>query len=128
MSPAGTLRVIDSVPAGGGRGWIALRAINSQQSTNQQINKLIHQKSVMHRDRPVAHAGQFIVVGYNHKRLVELGAKAKKQFVQFLFVMRIEVAGRLIGQHHIGIIDKGTGNGNPLLFAAGKSGRFMIHT
>ena len=39
----------------------------------------------------------------------------------------IAVAGRLIGQHQRGIVDKRPRDGNPLLFAAGQISRIGIH-
>ena len=43
-----------------------------------------------------------------------------------LAVARIEISGRFVRQKHFRLIGKGAGDGDALLFAAGKLGRVMM--
>ena len=52
---------------------------------------LLHQQSIMHGNSTVTHTGQFIVMCYNYKCLVVLPAKCEEQFMQFFFIVGIEV-------------------------------------
>ena len=51
------------------------------------------------------------------KGLSHLVAKAEKQSVQLLSRLRVEVARRLVGQHHCGLVDKGASHSDALLLA-----------
>ena len=76
--------------------------------------------SVLDGDGAVRHGGQIRVVGDDDKSLVHLIAQSEKELVEFLCRLGVEVAGRLVGQHHGGLIDEGTCHGNALLLAARK--------
>ena len=41
-------------------------------------------------------------------------------------VLRIQIAGRLVGQQQFRLVDERAGDGDALLFAAGKLGRLVI--
>ncbi len=45
--------------------------------------------------------------------------KAEREGDDFLAGARIKIAGRLVGENEIGMIDKGAGDGDALLLAAG---------
>ncbi len=54
--------------------------------------------------------------------------QALQHFHDILAAGCIQVSGRLIGQDDGRVVRKGARHGNALLLAAGKPGRFMIHT
>ena len=49
-----------------------------------------------------------------------------KQFNNFTAGVRIKIAGRLVGQQQFRFVDKRAGDGDALLFAAGKFGRLVL--
>ena len=57
--------------------------------------------------------------------LVHLVAEAKEKLVQFLCRLRVEVARRLVGQHHGGLVDEGASHRDALLLAAREFGGLM---
>jgi hypothetical protein len=74
---------------------------------------------ILHMQGPVAHAGEFFVMGDYKKGLAHFIAQAHKKFMQFFGIGAVEVAGRLIGKYDGRVIDQRPGHGHPLLFAAG---------
>jgi hypothetical protein len=57
-------------------------------------------------------------VGHDDERLTVPFTQSEKQFVKLTRIVRVQVAGRLVGQNNIWSVDKGPRNGNPLLFPA----------
>ena len=94
--------------------------------TDNSLNIKSNDSSVLDGDGAVRHGGQIWVVCDDDEGLVHLVAKAEKELVEFLCRLGVEVAGRLVGQHHGGLIDEGTCHGNALLLAARKLGGFMV--
>lgn len=60
-------------------------------------------------------------MGHNEEGLLEVVTEPHKQFVQFLGVYAVEVAGRLVGKYDGGVIDQSPGHGHPLLLTSGKA-------
>ena len=70
--------------------------------------------AVFQSDHAVRHSGQLPVVGDDDEGLVEFLAEDQEHFVEFLFILAVQVPGGLIGQDDGRIIDQGPCNGNPL--------------
>ena len=62
----------------------------------------------------------------NDKSLPKTVAQLEKEFMQLLFVVTVETAGRLIGKHYVGVINECTGNGHTLVLATRQFCRFVI--
>lgn len=93
---------------------------------NSHGDRELADQPVFHVHPAVAHLGELFVVRYNEKSLVEIPAQLEKQGVQFLCVGGIEVTRRFVGKNDLRVIDKGTGDGYPLLFSAGKGRRLVV--
>ena len=78
--------------------------------------------SVFYGYRPVRHGCQRWVVCDDNEGLVHLVTEAEEEFVQFLCRFGVEVARRLVSQHHCGLVDEGTRHSDTLLFTARKLG------
>src|SRR5438094_10019407 len=63
----------------------------------------------------------------NDQGCLPFRAQSAKQLDDFLARVRIEIAGRLIGQNQIRLVDERPGDGHTLLFAAGKLVRPVVH-
>ena len=71
--------------------------------------------------------GDFFIVRRNHESRLPFSANRAEQFNNFLAGMRVEIARWFVGQNQLRLIDEGTSDGNPLLFAAGKLVRLVLH-
>src|SRR5205807_3138415 len=69
---------------------------------------------------PAQRAG---IMGHEHDRLVELAVQLGQQGEHRIGALRVEIAGRLVGDDEIGIGDDGAGNRHALLLAARQSAR-----
>ena len=63
----------------------------------------------------------------NDQRGLFFGVESFEQLDDFTTGMRIEIAGRFIGQEQFRLVDEGAGDGHALLLAAGKFGRPVLH-
>src|ERR1039458_9026682 len=68
------------------------------------------------------------VVRGNDQRGLFFDAEILEQLDDFTTGVRIEIAGRFIGQEQFRLVDERAGDGHALLFAAGKFGRPVLHT
>ncbi len=62
----------------------------------------------------------------NDQRGLLFGVQVFKQFDDFTARVRIQVAGRFVGQDQFRFVDEGAGDGDALLFAAGKFKRLVF--
>ena len=69
---------------------------------------------------------RFGIVGDHHNRLSELFVQLAQHFQHYIGIFRVEVAGRLVGEENLWLVDDGAGNGDSLLFAAGHFGWLVI--
>ena len=83
------------------------------------------QPAVIEEDSPVREPADERVMGYEENRL-PIGMKLLKDVEDHRFVLGVQVAGWLIGQDQFRLIDQGSGDGDPLLLAAGELGRPMV--
>src|SRR5919109_4509802 len=84
---------------------------------------VVHDLAVVEHHDPVGHRGGVRVVGDHHHGLAELVHGLAEQPQHLVGRVRVEVAGRLVGEHHRGAVDQRTGDGDALLLAARKLGR-----
>src|SRR5690242_4483874 len=77
---------------------------------------------VLEGDQPVGVGGGDRVVGDHHHRLIELVDRLAQQAHDVGAGLRVEVAGRLVGEDHGRLADEGAGDGDPLLLPAGELG------
>ena len=77
-------------------------------------------EAVFHGNLLVGEGGKLFVVGDNDEGLPHLVAEVEEESVQLLLVLRVEGAARLVGKDDIGLVDKGAGNCDALLLAAGE--------
>ena len=66
-------------------------------------------------------------MGDQHQRGAGGAVEVEDQFGDFLAGFGVEIAGGFIGEEDFGAIDKRSRQGNPLLLAAGKLYRVVIH-
>ena len=85
------------------------------------IRNELDKPSVVHGELDIGHGGQIPIVGYHHKGLLKLIAKGEEQLMKFLLVFGIQISRWLIGQDNLGLINKSSGHGNPLLLASESS-------
>ena len=71
--------------------------------------------------------GDLGVVRGDDQRHLFFGAKILEQLNDFAAGVGIEVAGGLIGQQQFRLVDEGAGDGDALLFAAGKLVGLVFH-
>jgi len=90
------------------------------------IRNELDKPSVVHGELDIGHGGQIPIVGYHHKGLLKLIAKGEEQLMKFLLVFGIQISRWLIGQDNLGLINKSSGHGNPLLLASRKFGWLMV--
>ena len=76
----------------------------------------------------LAAGGQTLVVGDQNQRGAVFAVKVKQQIGDLLAGGGVQVTGRLVGKQNGRLTGKGTGNGNPLLFAARQLLRIMADT
>ena len=67
-----------------------------------------------------AHRRGLRVVGDHDHRLVELVDRLAQQAEHLLGGVRVQVAGRLVGEHHRRAVHQRAGHGDALLLAAGE--------
>ena len=67
-----------------------------------------------------------MVMGHHHQGGVVLAVETKQQFDHRLPGLAVEVAGGLVRQQQAGAGHEGTGNGDPLLLAAGEARRQVV--
>ena len=65
-------------------------------------------------------------MGHDDRSQVPFSVKFTDHLENRLAGSVVQVPGRLVGQKHLRLPDQGPGNGNPLLFAAGKLTNFML--
>jgi hypothetical protein len=87
--------------------------------------ELPHHRPVGQEDDPVRVGGAARVVGHHHDRLPELADRLPQEVQDVGRGVRVEVAGGLVGEDQIGLVDQRPGAGHPLLLAAGELGRAM---
>src|SRR5215472_7883448 len=87
-----------------------------------------HDRPIAHVDDAVAVCGRLGIVGNHQHRLTQLFVGLAKHVQDDLRILRVEIAGRLIGQHDGRLIDEGAGEGHSLLLAAAQFGRAVLQT
>jgi hypothetical protein len=90
--------------------------------------ELPHHRPVGQEDDPVRVGGAARVVGHHHDRLAELADRLPQEVQDVGRGVRVEVAGGLVGEDQIGLVDQRPGAGNPLLLTAGELGRAVRET
>ena len=80
---------------------------------------------VVHPDRPVGHRGDRGLVGHEDDGKA-LGVEGAEEGHDLGTALRVEVAGRLVGEDEGGAADEGAGDGDPLLLAAGELVRLVV--
>ena len=70
--------------------------------------------------------GDVVFVGHHDDRLASL-VESPQQGHDLVGRHGIQVAGRLVGQDDVRVVDQGPGDGHPLAFPAGELGRPMVH-
>jgi hypothetical protein len=90
--------------------------------------ELPHHRPVGQEDDPVRVGGAARVVGHHHDRLPELADRLPQEVQDVSRGVRVEVAGGLVGEDQIGLVDQRPGAGHPLLLTAGELGRAMRET
>jgi hypothetical protein len=85
--------------------------------------ELPHHRPVGQEDDPVRVGGAARVVGHHHDRLPELADRLAQEVQDVGRGVRVEVAGGLVGEDQIGLVDQRPGARHPLLLAAGELGR-----
>ncbi len=84
-----------------------------------------HHPPVFERHWPVGKATDAGIVRDDDQR-VPLGMQPPENIQHNFLVGRVKVAGRLISQNNLGLVDERTGNAHPLLLAAGELRGQMI--
>src|SRR5260370_35449522 len=74
---------------------------------------------------PVGLPGQLVIVGRDHERQVVLGLQAQEQGPDDLACLRVEVAGRLVGQEDPGTPDQARADPGPLLLRGRRRSRTL---
>ena len=87
--------------------------------------RLVGDQPVGNVDRAIGVGGHFGVVRYDDDRDA-LGVQPLEHPQDLVARLRIEVAGRLVGQQERGTIDEGPCNRHPLLLAAGHLRRLVV--
>ena len=78
-------------------------------------------------NRPVGMRCQLLVVRHDDERLIHLIPQFEEERVQFLLMLRIQTAGRLIGQDNCRMVYQRPCYGDPLFLSTGQLRRFMRH-
>ena len=86
-----------------------------------------HDIAVNEHDAPRRAAREFLIMGHDDQRHGELAVQLAEHFKNLLPRMGVEIARRLISQHHFRAHDQGPGNRHPLLLAPGKLAGLMVH-
>ena len=69
-------------------------------------------------DAPVHEAGHRAAVGYHQQGAAGLSDEVAEQSHDFEAGILVEVAGRLVGEHQLRLVQQGARNRDPLLLAA----------
>ena len=72
-------------------------------------------------DRPLDLLGDERVVGHDDDRRAELGVDPAEEPEDVMRGRAVELAGRLVGEEHRGLVGEGDGDRDPLLLAAGQA-------
>lgn len=78
------------------------------------------------RYAPVHAGGEFMIVGGNQRREARLAHQRLQRVEYIMRGLRIEIAGRLVGEQQERRVGDGAGNGDTLLFTAGEFGRTVF--
>src|SRR6187200_785505 len=81
---------------------------------------VVDDPAVLQGDQPVGVGGGDGIVGDHHHGLAELVDRLAQQGEHVGARLRVEVAGRLVGEDNRGFRDQGAGDRDPLLLAAGE--------
>ena len=81
------------------------------------------QLAVLHDPDPLGAAGDRAVVGDQDEGEPGVAPQLLQQAHDVVPGSLVQVAGRLVGQQHLGLLDQGPGDRHPLLLAAGQSPR-----
>ena len=87
-----------------------------------------HDGTIAHMNDAVAIARSFGIVRDHQHRLPQLLVRLAQHFQNNFGILRIEVAGRLVGQHDGGLIHQRARQRNSLLLATAQLGRAMVET
>ena len=87
---------------------------------------VVHDPPVGEHQQAVGERGGVRVVGDHHDRLVEVVDGVAQQFEHVVGGLRVEVAGRLVGEHDRRARDQRARDGDALLLAAGQLGRAVV--
>lgn len=77
-----------------------------------------HKLSVNHKEGPVTHFCKVWVVGNDYDGLTVFVAKVKKQVMEFLLGLGIQIAGRLVSEKNCRIVDEGACDSHSLLLSS----------
>ena len=86
---------------------------------------LLDDALVHHRDRVGHGHGLLLVVGDVHEREAHFGLDPLELDLHRAPQLEVERAERLVEQEHLGLVDEGPGQRDPLLLAAGELGRLL---
>ena len=79
---------------------------------------LVYHYAVDEVDGAVGERGELFVVGHDDERLAQFVAQAEKEIVQLRLMLRVEAAGGLVGEDHVGLVHQCARHGHALPFAA----------
>ena len=71
-------------------------------------------------DNPVGAGRDRAVVGHQQDRDAAVPVQSPQELHHLLTGLTVQVAGWLVGQDQLGLVDQRAGYGHPLLFAAGE--------
>jgi len=86
------------------------------------------QQPILHAHTSISERGILLIMRYNDKRGKSFLAQAGHELIEDAAVVAVEVAARFISKNQLWVIHQGTGNGDPLLFAAGELGGKVFKT
>ena len=88
-----------------------------------RVAQFVDDRAVGEEDDPVGVGGGVRVVGDHDDGLAELAHRVAQEAEHLGAGARVEVAGGLVGEDHLGPGDQRPGARDPLLLAAGELGR-----
>ena len=94
--------------------------MSSRTASASPASLVAHDPPVGQDDQPVGVGGGAGLVGDHHDRLAELVRRSAQEREHLGGGGRVEVAGRLVGEHHRRLVDERPGDGDALLLAAGE--------
>ena len=100
-----------------------LAPLDHRRLDRRRDRRRLADQAVAHPDDPIAGLADLAVVGHQDERLAVLAIEPSEQREDLGRSLRVEVAGRLVGQDQPGLVDERPGDRDPLLLAARQLGR-----